>query len=150
MLSRCILLCRLYFAVYEYLIRFNNDLPFFCRCDEYKRNGHTKMLSFRTLKPLLHLDVLTVDWAMVTMVVLQAASTVKFPNNIFGIGILNFLTDTTYQKLMFIHKKRSSEELLFCFKSNAIYFFFALGFGISVMLPSKISAARPIDSFNVG
>ena len=30
------------------------------------------------------------------------------------------------------------------------YFFLALGFGISVMLPSNISAARPIDSFNVG
>ena len=31
-----------------------------------------------------------------------------------------------------------------------VYFFFALGFGMSVMLPSNNSAARPIDSFNVG
>jgi len=30
------------------------------------------------------------------------------------------------------------------------YFFLAFGFGMSVMLPSNISAARPIDSFNVG
>ncbi|EAW1720718.1 hypothetical protein AHX05_18230 [Salmonella enterica subsp. indica] len=30
------------------------------------------------------------------------------------------------------------------------YFFFAFGFGRSVMLPSKISAARPTDSCRVG
>ncbi|EAA8371694.1 hypothetical protein BHM08_20500 [Salmonella enterica] len=30
------------------------------------------------------------------------------------------------------------------------YFFFAFGFGRSVMLPSKISAARPTDSCKVG
>ena len=30
------------------------------------------------------------------------------------------------------------------------YFFFAFGLGMSVILPSKISAAKPIDSFNVG
>lgn len=41
--------------------------------------------------------------------------------------------------------------ILILIKNNDYFFFFtALAFGKSVIEPSKISAAKPIDSFNVG
>jgi len=52
--------------------------------------------------------------------------------------------------------KKPATRLVFYFaitgKLTSSYFFFftALAFGKSVIEPSKISAAKPIDSFNVG
>lgn len=40
--------------------------------------------------------------------------------------------------------------LLYSSKTKVYFFFLALGFGKSVIEPSKISAAKPIDSFSVG
>ncbi len=47
--------------------------------------------------------------------------------------------------------KQKTQHLGWVFQTKAkVYFFFAFLFGKSVIDPSKISAARPIDSFKVG
>jgi hypothetical protein len=50
------------------------------------------------------------------------------------------------------HKKSQQNSWLYNLFKKEFYFFFftAFAFGKSVIEPSKISAAKPIDSFNVG